>query len=164
MLTNLTTPFSVTVAGETMLVTTISGTTLTVTRGTGAMTYALGTAVTFNGVSWIKYVPPTGQPIADPQSYLTLDGSIYEVSAQNQLPFLRLQYLRTWPITRGYRDDVTAQVVVGYGSDPGDVPMPIRQAIKLLVAHMYLVRGDEPPQEMPPAINHLIQNYRFKEQ
>ena len=115
-------------------------------------------------VASIKYIPPTVQPQPDPASYLTLDTSIWEVSSENQLPFVRLQYLRTWPITRGYRDDVTMQVKVGYGDAPSDVPMPIRQAIKLLVTHMFNVRGDEAPQEMPPAINHLIQNYRFKEQ
>ena len=115
-------------------------------------------------VSWVKYVPPTGQPQPDPQTLLTLDTSIYELSAENQVPFLRLQYLRTWPITRGYRDDVTAQVVVGYGSKATDVPLPIRQAIKLLVSHLYFNRGDGPQEKLSPAIELLIQNYRFKEQ
>lgn len=110
----------------------------------------------FQSVTWIKYVPPGGGALQ------TLATSFYETSAENQITFIRAQYLQTWPITRGYRDDVTAQVVVGYGPTPGDVPMPIRQAIKLLVAHMYLNRG-EAPAELPQAIDRLIAPYRFKE-
>lgn len=107
-------------------------------------------------LSWVKYTPPQGG------SLVTLDTSIYETSAENQLPFIRLQYLKTWPITRGYRDDVTAQVVTGYGSTADSVPAPIRQAIKMLVAHMYLNRG-EVPAELPPAMYTLIEPYRLKD-
>ena len=108
-------------------------------------------------LSWIKYVPPGGGAL------VTLPTSLYELSAENECNYVRAQYLQTYPITRGYRDDVTAQVIVGYGSTAASVPLPIRHAIKLLAAHLYLNRGDGPPEQLPPAIDMLIQNYRFKE-
>ena len=104
-------------------------------------------------MQWIQYLPPQGNS-AGPNSYYTLPYSIWETSAENGLPYIRAAWLQTWPITRGYRDDVTAQVVCGYGQLATDVPLPIRQAIKLLVAHMYANRG-EVPAEMPKAIDAL---------
>ncbi len=122
-----------------------------------------GTAGTGNngGVQWVKYIPPQGVT-AGPTTYTTCPYSIWETSAENGLPFIRAAYLQTYPITRGYRDDVTAQVVCGYGSQATDVPLPIRQAIKLMIAHLYANRG-EVPAAMPPAIDALLTPYRFKE-
>lgn len=108
-------------------------------------------------VTWLKYMPTIGG------EYTAVDTDLYETSSENGLWYIGRQYQQTYPTIRGHRDDVTAQVVVGYGSSASDVPMPIRQAIKLMVAHLFFVRGDEAPQEMPPAVWNLIQNYRFKE-
>ena len=122
-----------------------------------------GTAATGNngGVQWLKYVPPQGM-VAGPSSYFTVPTSVWETSAENGLAYIRAAYLATYPITRGYRDDITCQVVCGYGQSPNDVPLPIRQAIKLMLTYLYLNRG-EAPAEMPPAIGALIAPYRFKE-
>jgi uncharacterized phiE125 gp8 family phage protein len=114
-------------------------------------------------VAWVKYVPPTGAPQPDPQTLLTLPDVIYELSSQHELPFLRLQYLQTWPITRGYRDDVSMQVTTGYGDSPSSVPGPIKQAIKLLIAYMKVNLGDVPSEPPTKVISLLIANYRFKE-
>ena len=129
----------------------------TLAAGTG------GSAATGNngGVQWVKYLPPQGNS-AGPSSYYTCPFSIWETSAENQLTFIRAAWLQTYPITRGYRDDVMVQVVCGYGTQATDVPLPIRQAIKLLLTHLYLNRG-EAPAEMPKAIDALIAPYRFKE-
>jgi hypothetical protein len=113
------------------------------------------------GVVWMGYLQPQALS-AGPGSYATLPTSIYETSMENELPFIRAAYLQTYPVTRGYRDDVTAKVVVGYGPKPQDVPQPIRQAIKLLVSHLYANRG-EVPAELPQAIGHLIEPYRLRE-
>jgi uncharacterized phiE125 gp8 family phage protein len=107
---------------------------------------------------WLKYIPPG----AANNVYVTVPTSIYELSEHRKIPLYRIQYLQTWPITRGYRDDVCTQIVTGYGPDGGYVPGPIKQAILLLLTHMDLNRG-EVPAEMPTAIDHLIANYRFKE-
>jgi hypothetical protein len=113
------------------------------------------------GVSYVGYLLP--QAISEaPSAYVTLPTTVWETSKENELPFLRMAYLQTFPVTRGYRDDVTAIVVSGYGPKPSDVPMPLRQAMKLLIAYLYANRGEVPA--LPPqAIDHLIGPYRFKE-
>jgi uncharacterized phiE125 gp8 family phage protein len=109
----------------------------------------------FQSVSTFQYTSATGV-------LTTVPAGTYEISAENGISYARLQYLATWPTPRGYRDDVTMRVKCGYGDSAADVPLPIRQAIKLLVAHMYYNRGDGPPEQLPPAIDLLIQNYRMK--
>jgi uncharacterized phiE125 gp8 family phage protein len=110
------------------------------------------------GIQYIGYIPPQGTPA----SYTALPNTIWETSQENQKTFIRQAYLATWPITRGYRDDVMVTVVTGYGDSPASVPLPIKQAIKLLVAHLYASRG-EVPAKLPEAIDYLITPYRFVE-
>jgi hypothetical protein len=113
------------------------------------------------GVSSLNYLLPQSVSEA-PSSYVSLPPTAWETSQENQLPFIRMAYLRTFPVTRGYRDDVTAQVVCGYGPKPQDVPQPIRHAIKLMVSHLYANRG-EVDAKLPSAIMHLIEPYRLRE-
>jgi hypothetical protein len=122
-----------------------------------------GTAATGNngGVQQLSYLLPQAISAA-PSSYVPLPYSVWETSQENQLPFIRMAYLQTFPVTRGYRDDVTATVVCGYGSRASDVPAPLRHAIKILISHLYFNRG-EMPAVIPPAIDHLITPFRFKE-
>lgn len=108
--------------------------------------------------TFLEYLAPQ----ATNNVWSTVDPSIYELSSHREIPFYRIQYLKTWPITRGYRDDVRAQVITGYGPNPTDVPPALRQAILLMVGHLYLNRGEVPAQ-LPTAIDRLIGNYRFKE-
>lgn len=122
-----------------------------------------GAAATGNngGVQFVKYLLPQALSEA-PSSYVALPYSVWETSQESQLPFIRMAYLQTFPVTRGYRDDVTAQVVCGYGNNPSDVPIPLRQAIKVLLTHLYFNRG-EVPAEPSKAIDMLIAPYRFNE-
>jgi len=117
-----------------------------------------GTAA--GGVVWIKYLTPAATN--DPASLITLPPALYETSAENEIPFVRQAYLKTWPVTRGYRDDVTMQVVVGYGPDASYVPTPLVQATKLLISHLYFNRG-EVPERPTRAIDDLITPYRLRE-
>jgi len=108
-------------------------------------------------IGFVKYTAADG-------TLTTVDSAVYETSAERQLHFVRLAYQQSWPSARGHGDDVTIQAVVGYGDAATDVPMPLRQAIKLLVGHMYRVRGDEPPQELPAAVKPLLAPYRIKKE
>jgi uncharacterized phiE125 gp8 family phage protein len=107
-------------------------------------------------VSWLKYIASDG---AEPT---TVASTVYETAEQNGISFLRLKYNQTWPSRRGYYDDVTLQVVCGYGATADSVPEPIRHALKLYVGHLYMNRGDEPA-ELPKPIWDLLEDYRFKE-
>ncbi len=58
-------------------------------------------------------------------------------------------------------DDTVCEIgfTAGYGTDPADIPTPIRQALLLLVAHLYEHReGDIPP--LPLMVGALLQPYR----
>ena len=94
-----------------------------------------------------------------------VSSNVYETSAENGISYARLKYLQTWPTPRGYCDDVYVQVKCGYGDAETNVPMPIRQAIKLLVGHWYSNR--EPigqiGTQIEMTVDSLIAPYRFKE-
>jgi len=59
---------------------------------------------------------------------------------------------------------IEVDVAVGYGDAPGDVPQPLRQAIKLLVAHWYENRGlialGQPVAVLPASAAALLAPYR----
>ena len=94
---------------------------------------------------------------------MTLPTTIWETSKENQLPFIRMAYLQTFPVTRGYRDDVTGNGRLRLRAQSlRTCPCRIRHAIKLLVAQLYANRG-EIDAELPSAITHLIEPFRLKE-
>ena len=91
---------------------------------------------------------------------------LWEISSENQVTFIRQKYLRTWPVTRGYQDDIYVRATFGYGSKATDVPWPIRHAIKLLVGHWYINREETMvvvPKRIEDGVNDLITPYRLKE-
>lgn len=49
----------------------------------------------------------------------------------------------------------------GYGPNPQDVPLPIRQAIMLLVARYFEYREREPGPSMPTMVDALLAPYRW---
>ena len=58
---------------------------------------------------------------------------------------------------------IEADIVVGYGLSPGDVPGPLRQAVRLLVARWFERRGDdveEGPARLPGEVAALLAPYR----
>jgi len=59
---------------------------------------------------------------------------------------------------------IEADIVVGYGPRAGDVPGPLRQAVRLLVARWFERRGDDPldegPARLPGDVAALLAPYR----
>lgn len=51
--------------------------------------------------------------------------------------FVEPAYGVTWPSVRSEMAAITVRFVAGYGSNPGDVPEPLRQAMLLLIGHFY---------------------------
>ena len=62
----------------------------------------------------------------------TLSTDVYELANRNGAGIVRLKYNQTWPSTLGHADSVTITYVAGYGDDAEDVPITIRQAIRVL--------------------------------
>ena len=51
--------------------------------------------------------------------------------------------------------------IAGYGADEGDIPMPLRQAVLLLLAQSYEYRGScEAPPTVPMMVDALLMPYR----
>lgn len=90
-----------------------------------------------SSVSAITYVDNDG-------ATQTLGTSVYETGEVNGIGVVRRKYNQSWPSIRSHEDVVKVTAVCGYGV-ASSVPMPLRQACKLLAAHLYEVR--EPVQE-----------------
>lgn len=66
----------------------------------------------------------------------TLPDTTYRLVGQPNMPRMALSYSATWPAVRGQSEAVRIQYEAGYGS-ADDVPKPIKQAILLVVGHLY---------------------------
>lgn len=80
-------------------------------------------------------------------TYLDVDGnsqtlatSEYDVDADTRPGRVIPAYNVTWPITRSTLNAVTVTYLAGHGAANTDVPAPIREAILLLVGHLYCNR------------------------
>lgn len=69
----------------------------------------------------------------------------------------------SWPVVQPRPECITVRFIAGFGTNPGDVPEPIRQAIRLLAAHYYENR--EPVNignvvsELPLSVRSLLSDF-----
>lgn len=96
----------------------------------------------------------------------TLATSQYRVAkADTDEWFLEPAYDVVWPSVRRVSAAVTVRFIAGYGSNPGDMPEPIRQAMLLLVGHWYenreAVNVGNIVNEMPLAVDSLVFPFRL---
>lgn len=88
---------------------------------------------------------------------ITVDG--VAVAAENYaLVALEALHIKV-PLYAVNPGGVVIRYRAGYGDATSDVPQAIRQAILMLVAHLYEHRGDEAV-ELPPMVKTLLQPYR----
>ena len=87
---------------------------------------------------------------------VTLDGQA--VAPENYGLAVNLFYTKN-PLYAVYPGGLVIRYVSGYGSTAEDIPQAIRQAILMLVAHLYEHRGDV-AEEIPPMIKSLLQPFR----
>ncbi len=108
-------------------------------------------------VSSVTYVDTNGSPQTWPSANYVSD-------AFRGRPAVRLAYNASWPIARTQANAVTVTFVAGYGSNPGDAPEPIRQAMLLLIGHWYehreAVNVGSTVNEFPLAVDSLLATYR----
>jgi uncharacterized phiE125 gp8 family phage protein len=99
-----------------------------------------------NGVRRHRFVLPR-PPLVSVTSvgYIDLNGDDQTLTT-DQFKSLKLdtgewaidpKYGITWPSVRAESASVSVTFVAGYGSSPGDVPEPLRQAMRLLIGHCY---------------------------
>lgn len=107
-------------------------------------------------VSSITYIDADG----DSQ---TLPTSVYTVDANAEHGRIVLAYEKSWPSTRDIINNVTVNFIAGYGEDTDDVPMPVKQAMLLLIDHWFEHRSAVSElrlQETPLAVTNLLWPYR----
>lgn len=71
----------------------------------------------------------------------TLDSSLYKVDAVSDPGRIAPAYGEVWPSTRDEPNAVTVRFVAGYGLAAA-VPRPLKQAMLLILGHLYMNRED----------------------
>ena len=103
-------------------------------------------------VEEIKYIDGAGV-------WQTLPPALYNVHSDDTPGRVVCAYGSTFPIPRSEHNNVEIDYTAGYGAAPEDIPITIRQAIAMMVAHWYQNR--EPLAEramlpVPMTIDHLL--------
>lgn len=100
----------------------------------------------------------------DEEVELTLSSTLYTVDTNSDIA--RIVIDDSWPSTDDDINSVTIVYVCGYGASSSYVPKPIKQAIYMLIAHLYenrqavIVSGSPTAViEMPMGVEYLISPY-----
>jgi uncharacterized phiE125 gp8 family phage protein len=97
-------------------------------------------------------------------SHVTLDPALFVVDAASRRPRLARHQGQSWPLPGRAVNGIEIAFTAGYGETADDVPMPIRQAIRMLVAHWFEAREPvlfgEPGDPVPANVAHLLKPYR----
>lgn len=96
----------------------------------------------------------------------TLDSGLYEVITAAEPGGIVLHADAAWPALRDVALPVTVRFVAGYGDEAAAVPEPLRQGMRLLVAHMYANRESvnvgNITSVMPQAVDWLWRPYEVR--
>jgi len=95
------------------------------------------------------------------------DGEVTEIALENisinlktKPVSLRTHPRRDWASFGSDICQVEVELGAGYGEDPSDIPMPIRQAMLLLIADAYEHRGQGDRPAVPMMVDALLMPYR----
>jgi uncharacterized phiE125 gp8 family phage protein len=97
-------------------------------------------------------------------SSVSIDPGLYIIDQASRRPRVARNDGQGWPAPGRTINGIEIAFTSGYGATADDVPMPIRQAVKMLVAHWYEVR--EPvllghdAETVPSTVASLIAPYR----
>lgn len=101
-------------------------------------------------VSAITYVDSAGVT-------QTLAASNYQVDVKSEPAKIDRAFEMSWPIAKRVQNAVTITFVAGYGASV-DVPVSIKQAIKLIVESMFYGRDMD---SIQPVIDSLLMRHRY---
>lgn len=107
-------------------------------------------------IAAVKYIDPDGEQ-------QTLASSVYQVDGKSEPARFGLAHGQSWPATRCQMNAVEIAYPCGYGTSPDSVPEPIRQALLLIVGHLYEHReavNDVQLHEIPMGAQWLLDPYR----
>jgi len=113
----------------------------------------------------VTYVDAGGVWAGSPPSlpYSTMAAGDYIIDTTSRFGQIVLRSDKSWPGTRAEYGAVRVKFVAGYGDDGEDIPMPIRQAMYLLIGHWYEHREEvvvgQPVAPLPMAVDALLGPY-----
>lgn len=97
-------------------------------------------------------------------TFATLDPGLFLLDGAGQHPRLARREAQAWPLPGRGVNGIEIAFTAGYGAAADDVPMPVRLAIKMLVAHWYeareLVTPADAASAVPMGVSSLISPYR----
>ena len=97
-------------------------------------------------------------------TFVTLDPALFITDAASRRPRLARRGNQSWPLPGCAINGIEIAFTVGYGASTDDIPMPIRQALRMLVAHWYEAREPvsfgEKAEPVPTTVADLIAPYR----
>ena len=104
-------------------------------------------------VASVKYLDPNG-------AEQTLANTEYTVETSQFVGRILIGYGKSWPAIQCVPGAVRIDFTAGFGPASTDVPMPIRQAMLMFIAHLYEIRSIDA--DMPRAIDALVAPYRLR--
>lgn len=94
---------------------------------------------------------------------VTLEPTLFFADTASRRPRLVRTGTQSWPLPGRSANGIEIAFTTGYGTTPDDVPAPLKQAIKLLIAHWYEgrepVRYDDDANLVPLTVASLMQPY-----
>jgi uncharacterized phiE125 gp8 family phage protein len=109
------------------------------------------------GVEAVRLYSPT-------DSFVTLDPGLFVVDTISRRPRLARRDGQSTPFPGRSINGIEIAFTAGYGEAAEDVPMPVRQALRMLVAHWYEAREPvlfgETADPVPASVASLIAPYR----
>lgn len=97
-------------------------------------------------------------------SFVTIDPGLFAVDTVSRRPRLARHEGQSWPLPGRNVNGIEIAFTAGYGTAADDVPMPVRLAIKMLVAHWFEAREPvllgETADPVPATVASLIAPYR----
>jgi uncharacterized phiE125 gp8 family phage protein len=97
-------------------------------------------------------------------SFTALDPDLFILDGAGSRPRLSRREAGPWPLPGRHVNGIEIAFTAGYGSSADDVPMPVKLAIKMLVAHWHENRepvlAGEQASALPLGVSGLIAPYR----
>ncbi|NJM34940.1 MAG: hypothetical protein HC850_09820 [Rhodomicrobium sp.] len=97
-------------------------------------------------------------------SYMTLDPGLFIADKASRRPRLALNNGQVWTVPGRAVNGIEIAFTAGFGETADDIPMPLRLAVRMLVAHWYEAREPvllgETADPVPETVARLIAPYR----
>jgi len=107
-----------------------------------------------SGISAVEYIEP------DASDYTALSSGTYEHDVISHPARIRPLSTESWPSTEDRLNAVKITFTAGYGN-ADDVPEEVKHAIKMILTHLYVNRGDDGLKTIPRAVTDMINQVKM---